>query len=533
MIEKTDFDVVIVGAGFAGIYQAWRLCELGFSVRVFEMEAEAGGVWAGNRYPGARVDVAVPTYEFSMEQVWRGWYWKEKFPSREDLTAYFRHAISQLNVGDLIEFNAKVTEAHFDEQSNRWVVTVNETETYQARFLVFCTGPASAPYIPDYKNIDQFQGECHHTGMWPEGLTLDYKRVAVIGTGASGIQLVQVAGHCASRLTVFQRTPINGIPMRQEPLSRKTQDEWKKNYPELFKLRNRTPGGSLIKSTGKMTTEVSQEEMLAEFEKSWEHGGFDFWATFPDVFYDLEANRKIYNFWRDKVRQQLKTEELKELLAPMEPLAPFGAKRPSLVTDYYHIFNQDNVELVSLRDKSIEMFTSKGIRTSDGRDFEFDIIIFATGFDALTGPLTRIDIRGRNGRCLTEHWADGARTQMGIATHGFPNMWFLYGPQSPNNRLIGPTSAEIQGEWLVRCLEHLRNNQIVTMEATTEGENSWDREMEKIVSYDLMSTVSSWQTGGNIPGKKRKLLVYVDTVGYMQHLNNCADSGYSNFMLTA
>ena len=528
--DTTAFDVIVVGAGFAGLYQLHRLRELGFSVRLFEAGAQAGGVWYWNRYPGARVDLSPPQYEFSLEAVWRDWYWREKFPSRDELAAYFEHVVNQLDLRADIQFSSRVTSAAFDEATNRWKVVVNGEQRCEARFLVLCTGYASKPYIPHFDNIDRFEGECYHSGLCPESLKFDNKRVAIIGTGASGIQLVQEGAHHAAHLTVFQRTPIYGIPMRQEPLSKQLQEQWKQTYPQQF--RERASIGTLIRNTGKSALVVTESERLEALERTWAHGGFEFLATFIDVYTNQQAARLVYDFWRDKVRQRIIDPVLQEKLAPTVPPYPFGVKRPSLEMDYYEAFNQSNVELVDMNEAGIETFTQTGIKTTDGRVFEFDIIVLATGYDAVTGGLTQIDIRGADGQNLAAVWQDGVRTQLGMTAKGFPNMWFIYGPQSPNGACIGPLCAEVQGEWVISCLNHLRTTGVRRFEATQKGQEAWNQVMETVESIFLIAKGNNWQTGSNIPGKKRQLLTHMDYLGYMNACKESERNGYADFALS-
>lgn len=525
-------DVAVVGAGFAGLYQLHRLRQLGFSVRLFEAGAKAGGVWYWNRYPGARVDLPVPQYEYSLEPVWRDWIWQERFPGRDELVAYFAHAVKRLNLASGIEFNSRVTAAHFNNEENIWHLTVNEDRHVRARFVVFCTGYASKPYVPEFPNIKRFGGDCYHSGLCPESLDFRDKRVAIIGTGASGVQLVQEGARLARRLTLFQRTPVYAIPMRQKRLDAATQREGQKQYAELFLNRAKSPGGALISVGGMSAHQLTDAERSEALERTWEEGGFAFWTTFIDVATDLAANRFVYDFWRDKVRRRIKDPKLQEILAPMEPPYPFGVKRPSLEQDYYEAFNRENVELVDMRKAGIDSFTETGITTTDGRKFDFDIIILATGFDAVTGGLTQIDLRGDQGQALADVWRNGVKTQLGLASKGFPNMWFIYGPQSPNNACVGPTCAEIQGEWVVSCLRHLRENQIRRFEATDKGQESWTQEMDLIASFVLMSKGDNWQTGANIPGKTRQLLTHVDYLRYMEFCRTSEQSGYADFALS-
>lgn len=528
-----EFDVAIIGAGFNGIYQLYRLRQEGFSVCVLEAGSDLGGIWYWNCYPGARVDSHVPVYEYSIEELWRDWNWTEKFPAWDELRRYFQYADEKLQLSKDIKFNTRLTAAEFDEENHRWEIRTEKGETMRTRFLVQCTGFASKAFIPDLKGLESFKGEYHHTGHWPQnGLSLKGKRVGIIGTGASGVQVAQEAGREAAHLTVFQRTPILAIPMQQRKLDAETQSEMKKDYPEIFQKRRETSGGFDISRIDAPALSYTEEEREAAYERLWQLGGFHFWAgTFEDVLLDEDANRTAYNFWRDKTRARIKNPVLADKLAPMEPPHPFGVKRPSLEQWYYEIFNQSNVSLVDVGDTPIEEVVPEGIRTSQGV-CELDILVLATGFDAATGGLTQIDIRGIGGKSLKEKWAQGASTQFGIATSGFPNMLMLYGPQSPAGFCNGPTCAELQGEWVVSCMKYLRDKGFEQIEATVEAENAWTAHISETAEMTLFPKAKSWYMGANIPGKPLQLLNYPSVPMYMELCEASAAAGYSGFALS-
>ncbi len=528
-----DLDVLVVGAGFTGLYQLHRLRQLGFSVRLFEAGADLGGIWYWNCYPGARVDTHVPMYEFSSEDLWRDWNWTERFPSWEELRRYFRYVDQKLDLSRDIAFNTRVEAAEFDEDRRRWVVRTQDGGLVSPRFLVLCTGFAAKPYIPDLKGLDRFAGVKHHTAWWPQdGLDLTGKRVGVIGTGASGVQVVQEAAAVAAELTVFQRTPILALAMQQCPLDEATQIEMKRDYPARFARRRESFGGFDLQASGKSALEVTADERRAVFEASWAAGGFSFWAaTFYDVIMNLDANRTAYDFWREKVQARLRDPMLAEKLAPKQPPHPFGVKRPSLEQTYYDVFNQENVRLVDLKETPILEVTPKGVRTEE-QEYELDILVLATGFDAVTGGLTQIDIRGVEGRTLKEKWAAGARTHLGMASAGFPNLLFLYGPQSPSGFCNGPTCAELQGDWVVECLKHMRDMGVTRFETTAVAETAWKEHVEQIGAMTLFPLADSWYMGANIPGKPRELLNYPGGVPlYLQLCQESADKGYEGFVL--
>ena len=453
-------------------------------MRLIDAGADVGGTWYWNCYPGARVDSHVPNYEYSFEELWR--------------------------------------------------IQTDQGTELRARYFILCTGFAAKAYVPDYKGIDQFEGECHHTALWPQdGLGFTGKRVGVIGTGASGVQVIQEASKDASHLTVFQRTPILALPMRQSKLDESTQREMKRDYPENFRKRRADFGGFCdISPVDKSALEVSPQERQAVYEHAWAKGGFHYWVgTFNDVLLDSEANRTAYDFWRDKTRERIQDPALAEKLAPTDPPHPFATKRPSLEQCYYEVFNQGNVTLVDTRETPIMEITATGVRTSEA-EYPLDLLVLATGFDAVTGGLTQIDIRGTSGISLQEKWADGVKDHLGFAVSGFPNMFALYGPLSPAGLCNGPTCAELQGEWVVNCLKYLRDENLSRIEATTVAEDAWTQHVSDIAAGTLFPHANSWYMGANIPGKARQFLNYFDVPLYMDQCNQSASKGYEGFELS-
>jgi cation diffusion facilitator CzcD-associated flavoprotein CzcO len=528
-----DHDVIIVGAGFAGVYQLHRLRDLGFSVVVLEAGSELGGVWHWNCYPGARVDSHMPLYQFSHEELWRDWYWDERFPDRQALCRYFEHVDRTWDLSRDVRLDTRVESATWEEASSCWRVDSEGGLTLRSRFVVLCTGFAAKSYIPDFPGLGDFEGVCHHTAHWPQdGLDLAGRRVGVIGTGASGVQLTQEAAKVAEHLTVFQRTPILALPMQQRSLSREEQDVAKAGYPAIFRTRTETWGGFDYGTRRESALEVSAEARRAAFEEMWQQGGFSFWAAnFVDILVDETANRTAYDFWRSKVHQRVDDPNVAELLAPSEPPHPFGVKRPSLEQTYYDVFNQSNVQLVDLTATPIERITASGVRTTAAQH-DLDVLVMATGFDAVTGGLTSIDIHGRNDRTLKDEWAGGVHSHLGLASAGFPNLIYLYGPQSPSGFCNGPTCAEVQGEWVVELLVDLRDRRLRTIEATPQAEDAWRRQVQLIGDATLFPKADSWYMGANIPGKPRELLNYPGGVPkYAAICSECAADGYSGFTL--
>jgi cyclohexanone monooxygenase len=528
-------DALVVGAGFNGLYQLHRLRERGFSVRLVDASAGLGGVWYSNCYPGARVDSHVPNYEYSIEEVWTDWTWSERFPGRDEICRYFEHVDRVLDLRRDIALETRVVAARYDESSHAWMIDTDVAGSIEARFLVMCTGFASRPLIPDLAGLDEFAGGVHHTAAWPQGgTTLRDRRVAVVGTGASGVQVVQEAAHDAAHVSVFQRTPVTAIPMRQRRLDPDEQTVAKRTYRQVFRERNTPPGGlTEISRLDVSALDVDDDERERVFRAAWERGGFHFWVgTFNDVLTDLDANRLAYDFWRDRTRERVADPAVAELLAPTEPPYPFGTKRPSLEQDYYDVFNQPNVELVDARSTPIEAITPTGIRTADGEHREFDLIALATGFDANTGGLTQIDICDTAGVQLSERWAGGVDTHLGVAIAGFPNLLMLYGPQSSTAFCNGPTCAELQGDWVVALLAHVRDRALTRIESTVEAGELWSEHLDQVADATLFPLADSWYMAANVPGKRRQLLNHPISDTYLSRLAACADDGYSGFELS-
>lgn len=532
MNERTppDFDAVIVGAGFSGIYLLHKLREAGFNVALVDAAAEPGGIWYWNRYPGARVDSQVPLYEFSLPEVWTSWTWSERFPAWEELRAYFRHVCDTLDLWPLMRMGTRVESARFVEGGSQWRLQLESGETISARFLLPALGFASKPYIPDLPGIEEFAAESCHTARWPQqGIDLNDRNIALIGTGASGVQVAQEAAKCARTLTLFQRTPILALPMRQEILTQEDQEREKQGYPAIFEQRRKTSGGFESQSLEVSALNVDEETRNAHFEGLWQQGGLRFWyANFADLLTDREANRYAYDFWRDKVRAKIADPGLAEKLAPSEPPHPFGTKRPSLEQGYYEIFAQDNVALVDLKATPIIRITPHAIETEDGA-VACDLIVFATGFDAGRGGLIDMNIAGKKGLPLSQAWEGGLRAYLGMAVAGFPNMLFAYGPLSPSGFSNGPTSAEIQGDWICGYLVWLRGNGFDRFEADPQAEAAWTDLVAHAGAMTLFPEADSWYMGVNIPGKKRQLINFPSVSLYASICGDVARDGYRGF----
>ena len=527
-----EFDVLVIGGGFAGIYQLDRLRDLGHTVKVFEAGSGLGGIWYWNCYPGARVDSEGAIYQFAYKDLWKDWEYSQLYPGWSELRAYFAYLDEKLDISKDVQFNTRVESADFDIDRNQWVVRSSDGSTVRCSYLVPCIGFAAKPYVPPIPGLGSFAGPCHHTALWPQGgVDLAGKRVAVIGTGASGVQVIQEAAGEAAELVVFQRTPNLALPMGQRTLTAADQAAIKSGLPARFASRGTTFAGFDFDFIPINAVDLSDEERTAGYEQLWRAGGFGLWlAVYQDTLFDQRANDYAYAFWRDKVRARIEDAQVAELLAPTNPIHPFGVKRPSLEQNYYDVFNQDNVSLVDLTATPIEAVTEHGIRTADGTERSFDVIVLATGFDSVSGGLTRMDIRGTDGVLLRDKWISGVKTHLGVATAGYPNMLFLYGPQSPSGFCNGPTCAEIQGEMIVETVDHLLRTGRPRFEATPEAEEEWTTHVADLVAPSLFVKAKSWYMGANIPGKPIQSLNYPGGLPlYRQKYAESKEKHYAGF----
>lgn len=532
--QASDLDVLVVGAGFAGLYHLRRLRDAGFRVRVYEAGSYLGGAWYWNKYPGARVDSENAIYQFTDPFLWREFEFKERFPGGDELRDYFKYVDEKLDLSKDIRFDSRIQSAEFDAVSDTWLVTTSQGETVRTRFIDLCVGQSSAVYIPDElkATMGKFKGELHHTALWPdEGVDWDGKRVAIIGAGASGVQSFQEISKTAAHVTMFQRTPNIALPMQQKIYNSADQEELKQSYPEMHKRLPGHYGGAEFDFIHQSARDVSPEERERVFQKLWDYGGFRFWVGgYQDVYTDEEVNTWVYNFWRDKTRARIKDPVMAEMLAPTKPPHPFGTKRPCLEQTYYDAFNQDNVELVDIRANPIVEITERGVLTRDGAEREFDLIVLATGFDAVTGNVTRIDAKGPSGETIAERWKDGAATYLGAMTSGFPNFFFMNGPQALNAICGGPPCQEQYGDWFVGCMEYMRSNNYTRIEPLEAAVESWNDHVTEVGDATLFPKANSWYMGANVPGKKRQIMFYAGgQPAYFGRLREVAEAGYEGF----
>jgi cation diffusion facilitator CzcD-associated flavoprotein CzcO len=525
-------DVVVVGAGFGGLYALHRLRGLGLSVQVYEAGSGVGGTWFWNRYPGARCDVESLEYSYSFSpELEQEWDWSERYAPQPEILRYVNHVADRFDLRRNIQFDTWVTAAVFDETLGRWRVTTDQGDDVSARFCVMATGCLSAATTPDLQGLRSFRGDWYHTGQWPhEGVDFSGQRVGVVGTGSSGIQSIPVIAQQASHLVVFQRTPNFSLPARNEPLAPDTQAEVKAGYRSLRDAARSSFSAIAVSAPTELALQVEPAERRRRYEAAWVRGGLmSMTTTFRDLILDKAANDTAAEFIRSKIRDIVVDPDVARVLTPTDH--PFATKRPCLDTGYFETFNRDNVTLVDLRQTPITEIVPTGIRTTDGVH-ELDTIVFATGFDAMTGPLLRVDIRGRGHRPLSDKWSAGPRTYLGIATAGFPNLFIVTGPGSPSVLSNMVMAIEQHVDWIADCLSFLAANGFDAIEATVEAEDAWVDHVNQLANATLFPRANSWYMGANVPGKPRVFLPYVG--GFPQYRSTCDDvaaDGYRGFRL--
>jgi cyclohexanone monooxygenase len=530
--KATRIDALVIGAGFAGLYMIHKLRGLGLSVRCIEAADDVGGTWYWNRYPGARCDVESLQYSFSFsEELEAEWTWTERYSGQDEIMRYLRFVADRLDLRRDITFSTRVTAAHFDAAATGWAVTTDGGEHISARFVITATGCLSASRVPDFPGLDGFQGEWHHTGRWPHH-KVDFagKRVAVIGTGSSGIQVIPMIARDAAHLSVFQRTPNFTIPAWNHPLKPERAAEWKEKHKALRAYAKTTRSGILYDYSTRSAFDVDASGQQREFEARWAAGGANFTHAFNDIFTNKAANDLAADFVRAKIRNIVKNPAVAALLTPTDHA--IGTKRICVDTDYYATFNRPNVELVDVRANPIKAITPSGIRTSD-RHHEFDIIVFATGYDAVTGALSRIDIRGRDGRALDDVWRDGPRSYLGLMVAGFPNLFTITGPGSPSILTNVVMSIEQHVEWISQCLADMAARGASVIEASEAAQDAWVQKVADMAAPTLFTKATSWYMGANVPGKPRVFLPFIGGLGvYTQICNDIIANGYEGFRLS-
>jgi cyclohexanone monooxygenase len=525
-------DAVVVGAGFGGLYMLYKLREIGVSAKAFEAGADLGGTWYWNRYPGARCDVESLEYSYSFsKELEQEWDWEEKYATQPEILRYANHVADRFDLRRDIQFSTKVLSAVYDDTANRWLVTTDQGDRVSAQFLVMATGCLSFPKMPEVPGLESYEGPWYHTGRWPhEGVDLTGKKVAVIGTGSSGIQSIPIFAEQAADLTVFQRTPNFSFPAGNAPLSAEVKDAMKAIYPDHRQEARESGFGIPVEMPELSALEVSAEDRQVLYEERWDRGNLvAMLLAYNDLITSKEANDTAAEFIRSKIRDVVADPEIAELLCPKDH--PVGTKRPCLDTNYYETYNRDNVHLVDLRSTPIVEITPKGVRTT-AEEYEFDTIIFATGFDAMTGALTNIDIRGTDGQSLKEKWSHGPRTYLGIGTAGFPNMFTITGPQSPSVLSNMMLSIEQHVDWVGDCIAYLRSHDLAAIDATVEAEEAWVEHTREVGETTLYPLANSWYMGSNVAGKVRVFMPYIGGVGvYRERCDEVAAKDYEGFAL--
>lgn len=528
-----SFDVVIVGAGFAGMYLLHRLRQAGLTARVFETGSGVGGTWYWNRYPGARCDVESMQYSYSFSQeLEQEWHWPEKFSAQPDILRYANHVADRFDLRRDIQFNTKVTDATFDEAAHRWTVRTDKGDTVSGRHFVMATGCLSSARRPDFKGADSFKGESYHTGHWPhEGVDFTGKVVAVIGTGSSAIQAIPVIAKQAREVWVFQRTPNFSIPSRNGPMTDDYEASWKSVYPTRRQEARQTRNGVLANPNNVGAMEVDDATRRKMFEERWQSGGTTFMAVFNDLIFNQASNDQAAEFVRNQIRSIVKDPATAELLAPKDH--PIGTKRICVDTEYYQTYNLPHVHLVDVRKAPIEAITPDGLITG-GKEYRADALVYATGFDAMTGALTAVDITGRDGLKLRDEWEAGPRTYLGLMSAGFPNMFMITGPGSPSVLSNMMVSIEQHVDWITDCLIHLGSRQMDCIEPTRAAQDAWVEHVNKVAYTTLYPKAASWYMGANIEGKPRVFMPYIGGVAtYREECDAIAAKGYEGFQISA
>jgi cyclohexanone monooxygenase len=529
--EEAVLDAVIVGAGFAGMYMLHRLRGLSLSARVLEAGGGVGGTWYWNRYPGARCDVECMQYSYQFsDALQQDWEWSERYAAQPELLRYAEHVADRFDLRRDIQFNTRVSRAVFEEARSCWTLVAGDGSRTSARFCIMATGCLSSPNLPNFKGLERFTGVRYHTGRWPNAL-VDFtgKRVAVIGTGSSAVQSIPIIAAQASKLYVFQRTPNYAVPAHNAPLAADYVRAIKANYAELRARAKQNMTGIDFDYGDQSALEASPEERTHEYERRWRRGGLSFLGAYNDLMIDQQANDTAAEFVRGKIREKVRDEAVAEALAPKNTI---GCKRLCVDIGYYETFNRQNVTLIDVADDPIEEITPEGVRAK-GRNYAVDAIVFATGFDAMTGALLNIDIAGRDGRSLQEKWGAGPRTYLGVAMAGFPNLFTITGPGSPSVLTNMLPTIEQHVEWIADMLGYMDGRGLRLCEPTREAEDGWVAHADEVAGRTLRYTCSSWYLGVNIPGKPRAFMPYIGGFPrYVARCNEIATNGYEGFVLS-
>jgi len=525
-------DALIVGAGFSGLYALHLLRKQGLSVRAYEAGDDIGGAWYWNRYPGARCDSESEIYCYSFsDEILQEWEWTERFPDQAEILEYFDFVDSKLDLRKDVQFNTRIDAGDFDPDTSRWTIRLDDGKLVSVKYLVLSCGVLTAASTPDFKGLDQFKGKVIHTSQWPhEGVDFTGQDVGIVGTGSSGVQAVPVIAEQARHLTVFQRTPAFYIPARNVPMDPEQWRKIKETYSEMWEKAKHMPMGIPYDRDPRSAFDLTPEEREDFFETRWQEGGNKFLRTsFRDVGTDKAANDVVVEYLHRKIREAVDDPVIAEKLIPKG--FPVGTKRVCTGTDYLEAFNRDNVTLVDVKSSPIQEITKDGVKTGD-EEYKIDCLVLATGFDAMTGAFTRIDLRGLEGSTLKEKWEDGAKTYLGIMTAGFPNMFMVTGPQSPSALCNVPTAIEQHVEWITDCINYMQTGGHSTIDANPGAEKEWGEHCTELGNQTLFPQTDSWYMGANIPGKPRDFLVYIGGLDkYRDLCDEVAASGYKSLQL--
>ncbi|MEC8148151.1 MAG: NAD(P)/FAD-dependent oxidoreductase [Pseudomonadota bacterium] len=526
--SSNRYDAIVVGAGFAGLYMTHKFKKQGLTVKTFEAGADVGGTWYWNRYPGARCDVESWEYSFGFSsELEQEWTWSERYSPQPEILKYLQFVAKKFNLRDNISFGTKVVSAHFNENHATWEITTDSNNTFQAKYFVMATGCLSSTNIPKFNGLDKFSGQTFHTGNWPhEPVYFKYKVVGVIGTGSSSIQATPIIAKEAKQLFVFQRTPNWSIPANNEPLTKEKSDEIKSKYQELRQFQLKLPLAAQKAPNRQSAFDVDDQTRKQTYEKFWDIGGLSFLGAFRDIPTNPEANATAKEFIIEKLKAVVKNEKL---LGKLIPDHHVGCKRPCSDTGYYETFNRENVELIDARDEKISSFTESGILTN-AKEYKLDAVVFATGFDAMTGSLDKVEIIGRNGLKLKKKWEEGPKTYLGVGTAGFPNFFIITGPGSPSvlaNMVVG---IEHHVNWIGECVKHIEKNGFKNVDVLKEAEEDWVTHVNEVASRTLYTTCNNWYLGSNIPGKPRVFMPYIGGFPkYAEKVKTIVESGYKGF----
>ena len=528
-MKNVDVDVVVVGAGFSGLYLLYRLRKAGFSTRVFERGGDVGGTWYWNRYPGARCDVESLQYSYSFdEQLQQDWHWPEKFSAQPDILAYANHVADRFNLKKDIEFNIEVKASWFDENLKTWKITTDTGEEINAKYFIMATGCISTTQIPNIKGLSDYVGNTFHTGDWPhEEVDFSGQSIAVIGTGSSGIQSIPVLAKQAKKLTVFQRTPNYSIPSQNEPMTKKYERSWKDVYSERRKEMRYSAHGSLKDLNDVPALSVDEDQRQELYTKRWAIGGTGFLGSFNDLLTNADANYTAAEYVRQQIKRVVKDKETAEILCPRS--YPIGTKRICIDTGYFETYNRENVKLVDISKQPIQRLVTDGIIVDD-QLYPFDSIIFATGFDAMTGSIFNVDIKGRDGLALKEKWNAGPKTYLGLMSASFPNLFMITGPGSPSVKSNMIMSIAQHVDLVIETLLSMRRKGLSVVEPELEAENKWVDHVQEVANKTLFPQANSWYMGANIPGKPRLFMPYIGGVGaYREICEEIVANNYRGF----